>query len=77
MVEAPGYCPPGPKCLFHLTVYRHSRSPGTTEIGNLTRNLKDSADPPIVVASTKRGGNSALTADMAVLTIIVRGDTRT
>ena len=29
MVEAPGYCPPGPKCLFHLTVYRHSRLPGT------------------------------------------------
>jgi hypothetical protein len=30
MVEAPGYCPPGPKCLFHLTVYRHSRLPGDT-----------------------------------------------
>src|SRR5690348_14681259 len=29
MVEAPGYCPPGPKCLFHPTVYRHSRLPGT------------------------------------------------
>jgi len=28
VVEAPGYCPPGPKCLFHLTIYRHSRSPG-------------------------------------------------
>ena len=25
VVEAPGYCPPGPKCLFHLTIYRHSR----------------------------------------------------
>jgi len=25
VVEAPGYCPPGPKCLFHATVYRHSR----------------------------------------------------
>src|SRR5690242_5557328 len=30
MVEAPGYCPPGPKCLFYLTVYRHSRLPGTS-----------------------------------------------
>ena len=29
MVEAPGYCPPGPKCLFHLTVYRRSRLPGS------------------------------------------------
>ena len=25
MVEAPGYCPPGPKCLFHPILYRHSR----------------------------------------------------
>ena len=33
MVEAPGYCPPGPKCLFHLTVYRHSRvAPTLAEI---------------------------------------------
>ena len=30
VVEAPGYCPPGPKCLFHATVYRHSRLPGMT-----------------------------------------------
>jgi hypothetical protein len=43
MVEAPGYCPPGPKCLFHLTVYRHSRSPGTDEIGILRVNLKRGA----------------------------------
>ena len=42
MVEAPGYCPPGPKCLFHLTVYRHSRLPGTSEIGILRVNLKQS-----------------------------------
>ena len=28
VVEAPGYCPPGPKCLFHPIVYRHSRLPG-------------------------------------------------
>ena len=40
MVEAPGYCPPGPKCLFHLTVYRHSRLPGTLQIGILRVNLK-------------------------------------
>ena len=33
MVEAPGYCPPGPKCLFHPTFYRHSRLPGTAKIG--------------------------------------------
>ena len=40
MVEAPGYCPPGPKCLFHLTVYRHSRLPGISQIGILRVNLK-------------------------------------
>ena len=32
LVEAPGYCPPGPKCLFHPTIYRHSRFPGSTKI---------------------------------------------
>ena len=40
VVEAPGYCPPGPKCLFHVAVYRHSRLPGTHEIGILRVNLK-------------------------------------
>ena len=40
MVEAPGYCPPGPKCLFHLTVYRHSRLPGPLQIGRKGPNLK-------------------------------------
>ena len=40
MVEAPGYCPPGPKCLFHATFYRHSRRTGDTEIGILRVNLK-------------------------------------
>jgi len=43
MVEAPGYCPPGPKCLFHLTIYRHSRRTGTSEIGILHVNLKIAA----------------------------------
>ena len=33
VVEAPGYCPPGPKCLFHPILYRHSRLPGTAKIG--------------------------------------------
>src|SRR5690242_16450184 len=34
VVEAPGYCPPGPKCLFHLIVYRHSRvAPAGAKIG--------------------------------------------
>ena len=33
LVEAPGYCPPGPKCLFHPIVYRHSRLPGPAKIG--------------------------------------------
>ena len=41
MVEAPGYCPPGPKCLFHPTIYRHSRLPGTPQIGNFPWNLKE------------------------------------
>ena len=40
MVEAPGYCPPGPKCLFHLTVYRHSRRTGIAYLGILRVNLK-------------------------------------
>ena len=39
-MEAPGYCPPGPKCLFHLTVYRHSRRTGTAYLGILRVNLK-------------------------------------
>jgi len=33
VVEAPGYCPPGPKCLFHQILYRHSRLPGPPKIG--------------------------------------------
>lgn len=51
MVEAPGYCPPGPKCLFHLTIYRHSRRTGTGEIGILQVNLKIAA----VMASAPTG----------------------
>jgi hypothetical protein len=43
-VEAPGYCPPGPKCLFHLTVYRHSRRTGTAYLGILRVNLKFGTD---------------------------------
>ena len=33
MVEAPGYCPPGPKCLFHQILYRHSWLPSKPTIG--------------------------------------------
>src|SRR6478672_11141491 len=44
MVEAPGYCPPGPKCLFHATFYRHSRRTGSAQIGILRVNLKLGAD---------------------------------
>jgi len=40
VVEAPGYCPPGPKCLFHAAIYRHSRLPGAAYIGILQVNLK-------------------------------------
>jgi len=35
LVEAPGYCPPGPKCLFHPIVYRRSRLPGSGNLGLL------------------------------------------
>ena len=35
VVEAPGYCPPGPKCLFHPILYRHSRFPGIPKIGDV------------------------------------------
>jgi len=47
MVEAPGYCPPGPKCLFHPIIYRRSRLPGTPKIGNSDWNLKESATMPM------------------------------
>ena len=50
-MEAPGYCPPGPKCLFHLTVYRHSRRTGIAYLGILRVNLKLSA---VMAARTKR-----------------------
>jgi len=40
MVEAPGYCPPGPKCLFHAAIYRRSRRTGMHQIGILRVNLK-------------------------------------
>ena len=40
VVEAPGYCPPGPKCLFHAIIYRRSRLPGTPKIRILDENLK-------------------------------------
>jgi len=53
MVEAPGYCPPGPKCLFHLTVYRHSRLPGATQIWIFDVKLKDSTDMARARTGTK------------------------
>ena len=40
VVEAPGYCPPGPKCLFHQILYRHSRLPGPAKIGGRPPNHK-------------------------------------
>ena len=47
MVEAPGYCPPGPKCLFHATVYRHSRvAPAGPKIGICRRIRKGSTSVP-------------------------------
>src|SRR5690349_24110201 len=70
VVEAPGYCPPGPKCLFHPTIYRHSRLPGTPEIGISAPNLKDSTLHRTVVEPTKRGGNRAQTADMGNYSIV-------
>jgi len=56
MVEAPGYCPPGPKCLFHPIIYRRSRLPGTPKIGNLGRNLKEAAMTASVGNRTKGTG---------------------
>ena len=40
VVEAPGYCPPGPKCLFHQILYRHSQLPGVPKIGDDIRSDK-------------------------------------
>ena len=35
VVEAPGYCPPGPICLFRQALYRHSRLPGPSYVGRV------------------------------------------
>ena len=58
MVEAPGYCPPGPKCLFHPIVYRHSRRTGTREIGIFHVNLKDGPVMPELQWSLLGNANS-------------------
>ena len=67
MVEAPGYCPPGPKCLFHLTFYRHSRRTGSTYLGILQMNLKVAA----VMATVPTGmmGNEKVMRRLAFVTI--------
>jgi len=62
MVEAPGYCPPGPKCLFHLTIYRRSRLPGMPKIGNPGLNLKEST-----VWMMSPNGRKALESGRAML----------
>ena len=41
LVEAPGYCPPGPKCLFQPAIYQHSRLPGPTYLVLCGLSLKD------------------------------------
>lgn len=66
MVEAPGYCPPGPKCLFHPIIYRRSRLPGTTKIGNLCSILKESAIRMSVGKRTKGTGNRPCNPVMAI-----------
>jgi len=67
MVEAPGYCPPGPKCLFYLTVYRHSRRTGTAYLGILRVKLKIAA----VMAAMPTGimGNEKVMKRLAFVTI--------
>ena len=40
LVEAPGYCPPGPKWLFQPTIYQHSRLPGLVGVGVRAEKLK-------------------------------------
>jgi len=67
MVEAPGYCPPGPKCLFHLTVYRHSRRTGTRQIGILRVNLKNSA--VIAVIANRLDGERNVMKRLAFVTL--------
>src|SRR5689334_25311809 len=67
MVEAPGYCPPGPKCLFHLTVYRHSRRTGTRQIGILRVNLKNSA--VIAVIANRLDGEWNVMKRLAFVTL--------
>ena len=52
MVEAPGYCPPGPKCLFHAILYRHSRKTGPPYLGSGKDGRKDS--PPSLRLRNKK-----------------------
>src|SRR5690242_9213147 len=69
MVEAPGYCPPGPKCLFHLTFYRHSRLPGTDldrEFAAQSQGFPALAPAPL---NAKASGKAGLTPVMARSTI--------
>src|SRR3954463_14655005 len=69
MVEAPGYCPPGPKCLFHLTFYRHSRLPGTdldSETVAQSQGFPALAPAPL---NAKASGKAGLTPVMACSTI--------
>ena len=46
MVEAPGYCPPGPKCLFHPILYRHSQLPDLPNIRICGRIFKQLTNAP-------------------------------
>ena len=66
-MEAPGYCPPGPKCLCHLTVYRHSRRTGTAYLGIFRVKLK----LPAVMAAGPTGmmGNVKPMKRLAFVTI--------
>ena len=66
MVEAPGYCPPGPKCLFHPILYRHSQLPGPSTIG---------LDPPIFKQLTNRPEIGSVEKPMALKRFWERRDT--
>ena len=66
-MEAPGYCPPGPKCLFHLTVYRHSRLPSPPQIRIFGVNLKFA--PVMALLANRIHGDQKVMKTPAFVTI--------
>src|ERR1044071_3722730 len=74
VVEAPGYCPPGPKYLFHPTIYRHSRLPGEAKIGNLPLDLKKLGFPDCYINDKSHWKDASPSCYCCSPTIVRIGD---